>query len=130
MKLNELQRKIRNDTRFAEARKEVRKDIAFQVAHLIESLRLSFGLSQSQFAEKIGLQQPAIARMERGTVVPTLPVLQRIANALGCELILPAFVSPHAPVTKTNIQTETRFILSPYQTFGQMTTTEDITRST
>lgn len=129
MKLHELKRRIRTEVRFKGARIKLRHNLAFQMGHAIETLRLSIGLSQSQFAKKIGLQQPAVARMERGTIVPTLPALQRIADALGCELILPAFVSPHAPMTQTNTSTETRAVLSPYQTFGRMTPTKDVIHS-
>jgi len=116
MRLNELQRRIRNDARFTEARKEVRKDLAFQIAHLIENLRLSFGLSQSQFAKKIGLHQPAVARLERGgSIVPSLTMLQRIADAFELDLILPTFSTRDSSLTKTNSDTRSHEVFpSPY----------------
>jgi transcriptional regulator with XRE-family HTH domain len=116
MKLNELQRKVRNDVRFAEARKEVRKDLAFQTAHLIEGLRLSFGLSQSQFAKKVGLQQPAVARLERGgSIVPSLPMLQRIADAFDLNLVPPMFVMRGSSLIRTNSDIKSHDgALSPY----------------
>ncbi|HQT82644.1 MAG TPA: helix-turn-helix transcriptional regulator [Candidatus Paceibacterota bacterium] len=119
MKLNQLQKKVRSEERFKKARQIVRKDIAFQIAHLIEGLRLSLGLSQSQFAKKVGLQQPAVARFERGgNTVPSLPMLQRIADAFDLELILPNFVIPRRGLIKSNSQTESKKSLlsavSPY----------------
>ena len=118
MKLNELQNRVRTDSRFKEARIKMRHDLAFQIGHTIENLRLSEKLSQAQFAKRAGLQQPAVARMERGVVVPSLPLLQRIAKAFKRELLLPVFTSSYissvrADATSTfNSQDP---ILSPYQ---------------
>ncbi|MFD8492536.1 helix-turn-helix domain-containing protein [Amycolatopsis sp. NPDC059657] len=41
---------------------------------------------QAQLAEAARMTQPAIARFEAGGTVPTIPVLERLANALGAEL--------------------------------------------
>ena len=116
MKLRELQVKITNEPDFKEAREEVRRDLAFQIGHIIENLRISLGLSQSQFAERIGLQQPAVARLEKGgKVVPSLPMLQKIADATDCELALPSFVSLRTPSTQSDSRTETQTgVLSPF----------------
>jgi transcriptional regulator with XRE-family HTH domain len=46
------------------------------------------GLSQRQLAYRALTNQQAISRIERGTVSPTLEMLQRIATALGEELTL------------------------------------------
>ncbi len=40
------------------------------------------------------MTQPALSRLEAGGAVPTIPVLERIAAALGSELIVA--ISPHA----------------------------------
>jgi transcriptional regulator with XRE-family HTH domain len=45
-------------------------------------------LSQRQLAYRALTNQQAISRIERGTVSPTLEMLQRIATALGEELTL------------------------------------------
>ncbi|MEK7425813.1 MAG: helix-turn-helix transcriptional regulator, partial [Actinomycetota bacterium] len=44
------------------------------------------GLSQRQLAELVGTTQSAIARLEGGRISPSLPTLDRIANALDVEL--------------------------------------------
>ena len=43
-------------------------------------------LSQRQLAELVGTTQSAIARLEGGRISPSLPTLDRIANALGAEV--------------------------------------------
>ncbi len=92
MKLHDLHQRIGRNARLDEVRRKLNDDIAFQMSHRIEMLRLSLGLTQEQFAKKIGTQQPAIARIERGVVIPTLPFLQKIAKTFKMELVLPDFV--------------------------------------
>lgn len=48
----------------------------------IRRLRKSLGLTQKALAEKAGVSQSLIARIERKTVDPRLSTLQRILNAL------------------------------------------------
>jgi HTH-type transcriptional regulator / antitoxin HipB len=43
-------------------------------------------MTQAQLAEAVGLQQPAVARFEAGGTMPTLPLLERFASALGMRL--------------------------------------------
>lgn len=49
-------------------------------------LRLKNGLSQEALAKKIKTKQSNISRLESGRVLPSLPLLARIAQALGREL--------------------------------------------
>jgi transcriptional regulator with XRE-family HTH domain len=42
------------------------------------------GLSQDQVAERVGLSQATVARVERGDIAYTQPVLEAVADALGC----------------------------------------------
>jgi transcriptional regulator with XRE-family HTH domain len=49
----------------------------------IRSLREDAGLSQSQLADLLGCQQPAIARLEAGGTYVNMRTLERIADALG-----------------------------------------------
>ena len=59
---------------------------AIQLASDIRSLREKKGLSQRQLAELVGTTQSAIARLEGGRISPSLPTLDRIANALGAKV--------------------------------------------
>jgi transcriptional regulator with XRE-family HTH domain len=54
-------------------------------AILLRELRENAGLSQRELAERLECQQPAIARLESGTIRPNLATLDRIAEALGFE---------------------------------------------
>lgn len=63
----------------------VKRDIAFQTGRLIERLRIQNKLTQQQLANKIGAQQPSIARAERGLHMSTR-LLQRIADALDVTI--------------------------------------------
>lgn len=52
----------------------------------ISETRQSHGMNQAELAEKAGVTPAAISQIEKGTRVPTTPVLHRIANVLGVSL--------------------------------------------
>ncbi len=64
------------------------------VGQHVRQLRLDAGLTQQQLADRTGSTQPAIARLEAGTCLPTLPRLEKIAQALEQDLHL---LVPGAP---------------------------------
>jgi len=57
------------------------------ISKLID-LRLKKGLSQKDIADKLGTKQSAIARLESGSVNPSLEFLQKVAQALGSKLVI------------------------------------------
>lgn len=59
---------------------------AIRLAMEIRALREARGLSQRELAERVGTTQSAIARLEGGNISPSLPTLDKIAEALGAEL--------------------------------------------
>lgn len=59
-----------------------------QIADKVAERRLEVGLSQRELAELCGTTQSAIARLERGGRPPRIDTLLRIAEALGCELVV------------------------------------------
>jgi HTH-type transcriptional regulator / antitoxin HipB len=67
---------------------------AFLIGQAVRERRLALGLSQTEVAASAGMTQPALSRLEAGGAVPTIPVLERIAVALGAELIVA--LAPHA----------------------------------
>jgi transcriptional regulator with XRE-family HTH domain len=92
MKFEEYKNKLlKEDKEFAKAYFDKENDFAFDVANLITEARLHAGLTQDALAKKIGTTQPAIARIERGSALPSLSFLQKIAKALGTYLIAPKF---------------------------------------
>ena len=60
--------------------------LAFEFGRSVRQLRERQGWSQSELAREAGMTQSAVARFEAGGTVPTLPVLERLARALGAEL--------------------------------------------
>jgi len=50
-------------------------------------LRLARGMTQQQLAEAMGTKQSVISRFERGEAKPTTRFLEKLARALGTELI-------------------------------------------
>ena len=68
---------------------------AYVLGRDVRELRERQGWSQTRLAQEAGMTQSAVARFEAGGTVPTLPVLQRLAHALGVELDV-RFKSPSA----------------------------------
>ena len=54
----------------------------------LESERIKQGISQKDFAEKSGMKQPQLAKIERLDSLPTLATLNRYARGLGKEIRL------------------------------------------
>lgn len=52
----------------------------------LQLARLEAGLSQRELAERAGVAQPEIARIESGKREPSIPTLQRILAGAGLEL--------------------------------------------
>ena len=50
------------------------------------SARIKKGMTQKQIAEKIGTKQSAIARLESGTVNPSIDLLQKVAGVLDRKI--------------------------------------------
>jgi ribosome-binding protein aMBF1 (putative translation factor) len=63
---------------------------AYDVAVQIVEMRDRLGLSQAELAQRCGIDQGDISRIERGATSPTARTLQRIAEALGADLRLVA----------------------------------------
>lgn len=61
---------------------------AIRLAMEVRALREKRGLSQRELAERLGTTQSAVARLEAGNVSPSLPTLDKVAEALGVDLIV------------------------------------------
>ncbi|MBT3186248.1 MAG: helix-turn-helix transcriptional regulator [Candidatus Thioglobus sp.] len=53
--------------------------------HVLKQKRLATGLSQEKFAEKVGLSMRSISLLETGKQQPTLPTLNKIAQAFNIK---------------------------------------------
>ena len=50
---------------------------------LVRETRRRHGLDQADLARRLGTSQPAISRIERDQVSPTVETLERVLNAMG-----------------------------------------------
>lgn len=71
---------------------------------LLRATRLRHGLDQAELARRVGTDQPAISRIERDVVSPTLETLNRLFEAMGESLTL-ASLSLGQPVPGGSNQT-------------------------
>ncbi|MEV0028918.1 helix-turn-helix transcriptional regulator [Nocardia sp. NPDC050793] len=60
--------------------------IRFELGAAVRARREALGMTQAELAERAGLKQPAVARFEAGGTMPTIPMLERYAEALGLRL--------------------------------------------
>ncbi len=63
------------------------REISPIAAHLRER-RFELGLTQDEVAKAAGTSHSAVSRLEKGTHIPQLPTLQRIAAVLDEELLV------------------------------------------
>jgi transcriptional regulator with XRE-family HTH domain len=55
---------------------------------IVYRVRTEAGLTQAELAERMGTTQSAIARMEGGGTRPSLDTLEKVAAAVGQELVV------------------------------------------
>ena len=68
-----------------------RQRMIVRVGSMLSSMRQRIGLTQGEMADRSGLTQPYVSRLENGLLPvrgPTLDVLVRCASAAGCDLEL------------------------------------------
>jgi len=78
-----LDRELQSDPEF---RKEwERTQVAREIAIRILAYRADHKLTQEELAAKLGVKQPAVARLEAGEHAPSILMLRRLAEKLGME---------------------------------------------
>lgn len=65
-----------------------RTAVANQLAILVIRYRVDHDLTQTALARKLGMSQPAVARLEAGDHEPSVATLMRLARHLGITLRL------------------------------------------
>ncbi|MEU1601319.1 helix-turn-helix domain-containing protein [Streptomyces sp. NPDC005708] len=88
----------------AEARREIRLSMA--LAKAVYDRRTELGLTQTELADRAGLTQAKISRIEGSDTVPTLPLLAKLAKALDAALNI-ALDNDDTQVTFTAHRTDT-----------------------
>ena len=56
------------------------------LGQIVHDRRTDLGLTQAELAERAGMTQPQLSRLESGGATPTVPLLARLAAALDAEL--------------------------------------------
>ena len=60
----------------------------FEVMRAIIGARIESNMTQKELAEKTGIRQSNISRIENGTSSPTVDTLQRLAAGMGKKLCI------------------------------------------
>ena len=63
-------------------------DIEAELRELIITTRAKLGITQKQLADKSGVSQANISKIENGSYRPSISILKRIADGLGKRLII------------------------------------------
>jgi transcriptional regulator with XRE-family HTH domain len=89
MRLKQFEEKLSEDKHYRESINK--NDLFFEISEMVVEARMRRGLTQEKLARKMGTKQSSIARLENGTILPSIKFLDKMASALGTELIVPKF---------------------------------------
>lgn len=82
--LDEILNEEMKNPEFAKAWAET--ELEDQIKRAVVSARIEKGLTQAQLADRSGLRQSNISRIENGSAIPTLQTLNAIAYGIGKKL--------------------------------------------
>ena len=94
MTLKEYKNSRMKDPEFAKAYEEVQPEM--NVIRAIIDARISQNLTQKELAERTGIAQTEISRLENGTRNPSIKLLQRLAD--GMDMVLNISFTPKKEV--------------------------------
>ena len=92
MTLKEYKNNRMKDPGFAQAYEEMQPEM--NVIRAIIDARISQNMTQKELAEKTGIAQTEISRLENGTRNPSIKLLQRLAD--GMDMVLNISFMPKA----------------------------------
>ena len=84
MTLKQYKEKRMNDPEFAFAYAELQPEL--NVIRAIIDARISQNITQKELAERTGIAQAEISKIENGTRNPSIKLLQRLADGMGMVL--------------------------------------------
>jgi len=64
----------------------IQKPVMALFGAIISERRKLLGMSQEFLAERVGISQESLSRMEKGCIAPRFERLQLFADALGCSI--------------------------------------------
>ena len=91
-----MERKLK-DPVFAKAYEEIQPEM--NVIRAMVDARISQNLTQKQLAERTGIAQTEISKLERGTRNPSIKLLQRLAD--GMDMVLNVTFTPKTATKQT-----------------------------
>ena len=83
--VNNLFEEIKKESKTASETIEIANDISKIINRIVQT-RIELGLTQAELAEKCGLKQSAVARVENLQVMPRLDTIVRIAKSLNISI--------------------------------------------
>ncbi len=84
MNLKEYKEKRIKDPNFAKSYEEIQPEL--NVIRALIDARISKNMTQKELAEKTGIAQTEISKLENGTRNPSIKLLQRLADGMGMVL--------------------------------------------
>ena len=94
--LDDIIKEQMNDPEFAKAYEEIQPEM--NVIRTIIDARISQNITQKELAERTGIAQTEISKLENGTRNPSIKLLQRLAE--GMDMVLNISFTPKASVRK------------------------------
>lgn len=83
MKLEDFLKKMKDQTDDTEG-----IDLRYLFINQLQSYRRLYGLTQTAFAETVGLKQQAIARFEKGEIDPRLSFISKILKGISKKIMI------------------------------------------
>lgn len=84
MTLQEYKKQKMQDPDFATAYEEIQPEM--DIVRAIIDARISQNMTQKELAERTGINQTEISRLENGNRNPSIKLLQRLAEGMGMTL--------------------------------------------
>ncbi len=81
-------RDLWNDPEFISPERRAKIDLDVEIIERMIEIRKQKGLSQKELAERCGVRQSAIARLERMNATPQIDTLLKILKPLGYKLAI------------------------------------------
>lgn len=94
--LKEYKAKKMTDPDFVRAYEDIQPEM--NVVRAIIDARISQNMTQKELAEKTGIAQTEISKLENGTRNPSIKLLQRLAD--GMDMVLNITFTPKAGIRK------------------------------
>lgn len=87
--MSDFQKLVNEQLQDSEFRKEYETTFPeYELACSLIIARIAAGMTQKDLAEKSGIRQSNISRIENGSCVPTIATLRTLAQALGKKLCI------------------------------------------